>query len=169
MDAQNLKEIWYALKSNGEKIGPFSETTLVATYTCGLLTKDSLVWKVGMTEWAPYHQLFNINEKEVIHQKLNEDSKRLYAAQLNMYLNSRIKRGKRWAKSTIFLFLLFGGIKLMFGIASYDGVIIGEGILILILGVIAAGIAFMIGYMTGISVSAEKLDELKIQFDKVSP
>lgn len=47
-----IPEVTYHIAINGQASGPFNYATLTQMMVDGTFTKDSLVWKQGMTEWS---------------------------------------------------------------------------------------------------------------------
>ena len=52
----------YHVAVNGQSTGPFDIATLTQMATSGQLTKSSLVWKAGMTEWAKAESVDELKE-----------------------------------------------------------------------------------------------------------
>lgn len=52
----------YHVAVNGQPTGPFDLATLSQMATVGQLTKSSLVWKPGMTEWSKAETVEELNE-----------------------------------------------------------------------------------------------------------
>ena len=47
-----IPNVAYSVVQNGQATGPFDMTGLSQMVAGGTLTKESLVWKQGMTDWA---------------------------------------------------------------------------------------------------------------------
>jgi uncharacterized RDD family membrane protein YckC len=45
---------WYYLDGANERVGPVDESTLEGLISQGTLNEQSLVWREGMSDWAPY-------------------------------------------------------------------------------------------------------------------
>lgn len=48
---------WYYADSSNQQLGPASVDAMQAAYARGDLTANSLVWRDGMGEWQPMHQM----------------------------------------------------------------------------------------------------------------
>lgn len=48
--------------AEGSQAGPFTEQELVKLIQNDLLTKETLVWKAGMANWAPAAQVSDVNK-----------------------------------------------------------------------------------------------------------
>ncbi len=44
---------WYVANASGQRLGPYSDTELRQYYAAGRIRPDDLVWRMGMTDWAP--------------------------------------------------------------------------------------------------------------------
>ena len=49
-------EQWF-LGANGQQLGPFDRNGLAQQLSAGTLTANTLVWRNGMTGWAPAGQV----------------------------------------------------------------------------------------------------------------
>jgi len=48
-----METMWYYTQGDSDRLGPVSESELLAKLASGELRKRDLVWKEGMPEWAP--------------------------------------------------------------------------------------------------------------------
>lgn len=53
--AQNGLQIYASI--NGSQAGPFSEPELITLIQKGMITKDTLIWKQGMSSWGQANQV----------------------------------------------------------------------------------------------------------------
>ncbi|MCR4951564.1 MAG: DUF4339 domain-containing protein [Solobacterium sp.] len=51
-----MDKVWYYMKNNGQKIGPFNDEELVSLIRNGILEKEDSIW---MTELDKWHRLEN--------------------------------------------------------------------------------------------------------------
>ncbi len=55
---------------NGSQAGPFSEQEFITLIQKGLVTKDSLVWKPGLSSWLPATQVPEIGKLILLYANL---------------------------------------------------------------------------------------------------
>ena len=59
------EEVWFYEKS-GERNGPVDETELIQLFDAGDITNETLVWKEGMSDWAPFRRCELASGEEIL-------------------------------------------------------------------------------------------------------